>query len=90
MKAWLLITLFGPEREGISTAELWRQLTIRERSKCRSDDEGPLTIVRLREELAELEARGDIRAEDRDGDEFWLPAYRPSKRVEVKQAALFE
>lgn len=93
MKGFLLVTIFGPERLGITTEELWHQLKTRAESKIRDDDE-PLTIMRLRDELETLRARGDIRSEirDEDGEEVWLPVYSRSRREEMaaKQTALFE
>lgn len=82
MRGFLSVTIFG-ERTGISTAQLWRDLSVRLANKITDDDE-PVTIVRMRSELEALKASGIIRAENVDDEELWLPVYSKATQREME------
>jgi len=91
MRGFLSMTIFS-ERTGITAEQLWRDLSVRLANKITDDDE-PVTIVRMRAELEALKDSGIIRVETVDDEELWLPVFSREKKRETeesKQAALFE
>lgn len=86
------MTIFGPDRDGITAETLWNDLRRRLEAKIQDDDDPP-TILKMRDALDELRADGMIRCEEQDGEELWMPNYSREKKREMgesKQAALFE
>lgn len=86
------MTIFS-ERTGITTAQLWRDLSVRLANKITDDDE-PVTIARMRAELDSLKASGIIRVETVDDEEIWLPVFSKATQREMEprevQRAMFE
>lgn len=59
MRGFLSMTIFS-ERTGITAEQLWRDLSVRLANKITDDDE-PVTIIRMRAELDSLKASAIIR-----------------------------
>lgn len=91
MRGFILIAIFGPEREGVTAEELWRQLSILNRNKVETDEKP--TIMRLRETLETLKADGMVRTEGEGEETIWLPVHSREKQREMApretQAAMF-